>query len=305
MALIRLMRAEDADAVRQVDVRAFSPYARRFGSGPNPPRTRENVLACRALNPAGCFVAEEGALVGYIFSRVWGSLGWIGVFGVDLERQGRGLGRQLLHAAIGSLRAAGCTTIGLETMPENSYNVGFYARGGLRPAYATLALEKPVRAPLQMPTTGLLSELGEPALRAVSEVSGSAIPGLDYAVEAENARRFAWGETLLIGWPQPWAVAVVRTASKREGMAQWPADVAALAVRAGARERVGEALDSVEAFAASRGLATLRVTVNSADFSTLSTILARGYRVVLVALRLMVQGEYGCPLGVELSRWAM
>ncbi len=305
MAVIRPMRVEDVDAVRELDVRAFAAYARRFGPGPNHPRTRENVIACRALNPAGCFVAEEDAPVGYIFSRVWGKLGWIGVFGVAPDRHGHGVGHQLLAAAIAGLQAAGCTTIGLETMPENYYNVGFYTRSGLRPAYATLALEKPVQAPAQPPLVGLLSDLGERGLAAVSEVSRSAIPGLDYAVEARNAQLFAWGETLLIGWPEPWAAAIVRTVAKREGIARCPADVAALAVRAGARERVGEALGAVETFAATQGLQTVRVTVNSADRPTLSTLLTRGFRVVLVALRLMIEGEYGCPPGVELSRWAM
>ena len=305
---IRPMHAEDADAVRALDVQAFGPYYRRFAGGRAVPcRTRENVLACLALNPAGCFVAGAGEeLVGFIFSRRWGAVGWAGVFGVHPEKQGQGIGRQLLHRAVAQLEAAGCRVIGLETMPDSTYNVGLYARAGFHPAHPTVVLTKEIEAPVQQPSFALLSRLPTQAgLAIVTEISESAQPGLDCAVEAWNALEHGWGETLLIGQPEPWGAAIVRTRPKREGDVKAVAEVAALVIRAGARERLAEALQAVGSYARQWDLATLRLPVYSADWATLEALLALGFRVWHLGLRLLVRGEYGCPAGVDLSRWAM
>jgi len=304
---IRPMHPDDADAVRELDVQAFATYFGGLGRNePTPPRTRENILACLALDPGGCFVAEASSPVGFIFGRRWGGLGWIGVFCVHPDRQGQGVGRRLLSRAVEHLEAVGCGLIGLETMPGSTYNVGFYARSGFRPTHTTLIVEKAVQMPPGGPPAALLSQLDRgPALAAVTEVSQAALSGLDYAVEASNAAEFGWGETLLVAWPDPWAVAIVRTAAKREGPARAVADVAALAIRGGARSRLPEALQVLEAFAGERGLEQVRLAVNAADWATAEALLARGFRVSHLGLRLLGKGEYACPPAVELSRWAM
>jgi carbamate kinase len=135
--LIRPMLPDDADAVRAADLRAFGPYFQLKRIEHMPMRTHRNVAGCLALYPAGCFVAEEDGIAGYVFSRVWGAIGWIGVFGVTADRPGQGIGGQLLAAAIESLRGSGCTTIGLETMPDSPSNVGLYAGRGFRRVVAS------------------------------------------------------------------------------------------------------------------------------------------------------------------------
>mgnify|MGYP005843237173 CR=1 FL=1 len=297
MVSIRHMRPDDADAVRALDALAFAAAA---------PRTRENVFACLALNPLGCFVAEDGGPVGYVFSRRWGQVGWVGTFGVHPCRRGRHIGLELLQAALASLQAAGCTTIGLETMPDSPYNVGLYARAGFRLTFPTLTLTRRTRPPLRPPPYALLSQVGEEAgLAAARQTSLAAWPGLDYGPEAANARRFAWGQTLLIGWPAPWALALVRTAPRREGPAESVADVSALAVAAPARAQLPQALQAVDAFAADERLGAVRLAVNASDGAALQTLLAQGFRVAHVRLRMLLQGESVCPPGVDLSRWAM
>lgn len=303
--LVRPMLPADIDAVRDADLRAFEPYYRRKHFEPVPPRTRENLLACHALYPAGCFVAENGGVAGYIFSRVWGKLGWIGVFGVAAERQGRGIGGQLLAAAIESLERMGCTTIGLETMPDSPDNVGLYAGRGFRPAVPTLTLTRAAQVHLGAPAAVPLSRMGEAGLTAVTGVSHAALPGLDLAVEARNAAEFGWGETLLFGWPDPWAAAVMRTAAKREGDTDVWASPQCVVVTPEARPRIGEVLQALETFAAARGATGITVPVNAADWTTLQTILAAGYKVTHVAMRMLIKGAYACPPGVEMSRWTM
>ena len=139
----------------------------------------------------------------------------------------------------------------------------------------------------------------------MTEISESAQPGLDCAVEARNALEHGWGETLLIGQHEPWGAAIVHTRPKREGDVEAVADLAALVIRAEARERLAEAVGAIGAYAHQCDLATLHLPVYSADWATLKVLLALGFKVWHLGLRLLCRGEYGCPAGVDLSRWAM
>ena len=306
---IDTMRAEDVDAVREMDAQAFTPYLRRLGGNESeimPPRTRENILASLAIDPAGCFVARDGAPAGYIFSRKLGALGWIGVFGVQPGRHGQGIGGALLSAAVQHLAGLDCSTIGLETMPDCPYNVGFYTRAGFRPSYSVLTLEQGAALEQPAAASALLSGVERATgLKAVTRVSQAACPGLDYAPEAENALQFGWGETLLIGWPATWAVAVVRTVPRREGPAEPVAVVGPMAVSPQARSRLVEALAAVEQFAHGRGLTHLVLSANSGDWPALQALLAAGFRVAQVNLRLLHTGGCEIPPGIDLYRWAM
>jgi ribosomal protein S18 acetylase RimI-like enzyme len=308
MFRIRLMTPDDADAVRMLDVQAFLPYVRKTGRGNDlPPRTRECILACQALNPQGCFAAEDGGdIVGYVFSRMWGTVGWIGVFGVHPERQRGGVGARLLARASESLQAAGCGIIGLETMPDWPANVGFYARHGFRPGPSVVTLTAEVHKPKTCPPYALMSQLNEhAALRAVSEISAAAMPGLDYAPEAQNAAEFRWGDTLLVGWPEPWAAVIVRLIPKREDDDEPVADAVVIVGAPDTRTRLSEVLGALEAFAAERGLRWLIARVNAADWQTLKELLDYGFSVNHIALRMMLRGDADCPPGLDMSRWAM
>ena len=307
MVSIRRMIAADTDAISQLDALAFTAYLRQKGhSGPVPTRTRGNVLACLNLNPGGCFVAEADAPIGYIFTRVLGATGWIGTFGVHPDCQGRGIGRLLLTAAVEGLQGAGCTTIGLETMADSPYNVGFYSRFGFLLTLPTVLLAKETGPFATVPPFTVLSQLeNEEALSAVTQISQAACPGLDYAPEVSNARAYAWGETLLFGGPQPWAFAVVRTTPKGEGAVESVADVSALVVRSKAGERLIAALQAVEIFAHSRGFGQVSLAVNTADGEALQQALGYGFRVRNIALRMVLDGKYTLPAGRVLSKWLM
>jgi ribosomal protein S18 acetylase RimI-like enzyme len=307
MASIRRMTPTDVEGVSQLDVLAFAAYRRQTGqNGPVRPRMHGNIWACLNLNPAGCFVAETDRPVGYIFTRIWGTMGWIGTFGVHPDCQGQGVGRSLLGAAVEHLQAAGCKTIGLETMSDSPYNVGFYSRFGFLPTFPTVLLVKETGSVAIASPYAMLSQLeNEEALCAITQVSQAACPGLDCAPEVSNAREYGWGETLLVGWPQPWAFAIVRTTPKREGSVQSVADVSVLVVDSAAGERLAEALQAVDAFVHSRGLGQVGLAVNTADGEALQQALGYGFRVYAVVLRMILGGEYVPPVGRVLSKWLM
>jgi ribosomal protein S18 acetylase RimI-like enzyme len=307
MVSIRRMTPTDIEVVSQLDVLAFTTYGRQTGyDGPVHPRTHGNVLACLNLNPSGCFVAETDRLVGYIFTRTWGTTGWIGTFGVHPDCQGQGIGRSLLTAAAEHLRGASCTTIGLETMSDSPYNVGFYSRFGFLPTFPTELLVKETGSVATASPYTVLSQLeNQEALSAIAQISQAACPGLDLAPEASNARAYEWGETLLVGWPQPWAFAIVRTTPKREGPVQSPADVGVLVMRSKAGESLAEVLRAVEVFVHSRGLDQVSLAVNTADGEALQQALGYGFRVYGVVLRMILDGKYTPPVGRVLSKWLM
>lgn len=70
--------------------------------------------------------------VGFIFSRIWGKVGWFGTFSVLPEFQGQGIGQRLVAARINYLHESGFRVIGLETIPENPYNLGLYHKMGFQ-----------------------------------------------------------------------------------------------------------------------------------------------------------------------------
>ena len=307
MVSIRRMTPTDIEDVSQLDVLAFTPYCRQTGyNGPVHPRTRRNVLACLNLNPTGCFVAETDELVGYIFTRTWGTTGWIGTFGVHPDCQGQGIGRSLLTAAVEHLQRASCMTIGLETMSDSPYNVGFYSRFGFLPTFPTVLLVKETGSVAIASPYTVLSQLEtDEALSAITQISQAACSGLDYAPEVSNAREYGWGETLFVGWPQPWAFAIVRTTPKREGAVELTADVSVLAIWSKAAESLAVVLQAVEAFVHSRDLEQVSLAVNTADGEALQQALGRGFRVYAVVLRMIFDGKYTPPVGRVLSKWLM
>jgi ribosomal protein S18 acetylase RimI-like enzyme len=307
MVSIRRMTPTDIEVVSQLDVLAFTAYCRQTGySGPVHPRTYRNVLACLNLNPTGCFVAETDKLVGYIFTRIWGTTGWIGTFGVHPDCQGQGIGRSLLTAAVEHLQGTSCTTIGLETMSDSPYNVGLYSRFGFLPTFPTVLLVKETGSVAIASPYTVLSQLeNEEALSAITQIIQAACSGLDLAPEVSNAREYEWGETLLVGWPQPWAFAIVRTTPKREGPVESAADASVLVIRSKAGESLAQVLQAVEAFVHSRGLEQVSLAVNTADGEALQQALGYGFRVYAVVLRMIFDGKYTPPIGRVLSKWLM
>jgi hypothetical protein len=197
-------------------------------------------------------------------------------------------------------------TIGLETMSDSPYNVGFYSRFGFLPTFPTVLLVKETGSVATASPYTVLSQLeNEEALSAITQISQAACPGMDLAPEASNARAYEWGETLLVGWPQPWAFAIVRTKPKREGPVQSVADASVLVMRSKGGESLAQVLQAVEIFVHSRGLEQVGLAVNTADGEALQQTLGYGFRVYGVVLRMILDGKYTPPVGRVLSKWLM
>ena len=304
----RNMLEDDWEQVSHLDTRAFNVYFQKTGSELlTTHRTRQNLCANLAMNPTGCFVsADSESLNGYIFSRAWGKIGWFGTFGLDPAVHGQGLGQQLLRLAVDNLQQAGCTTIGLETMSDAPSNIGLYTGFGFNPLHPTLILTQPAAAaPVALPCAPL-SQLNEgQALPLISSISQSARPELDCAREAHNAREFGWGETLLLGWPQPWGFAIIRTIAIRGTNPAPVCEVCALALQPAARGRLDEVLQLLRNYAFEKQVSQLVLPVNTVDSAALQVVISHGFRVDRAVLRFVYGGSYPPPAGLEFCRWAM
>lgn len=308
MPLIRLMSSSDCGTIVELEKLVFTEYYRRTGRNNFlSSRTTQNILACLDLNPQGCFIAinEKPEPVGFIFSRFWGKTGWIGTFGVHPDTQGQGIGKALLSSAVESLKKSGCAAIGLETMPDSPYNVGFYTRFGFRLTFPTLTLSKKTSLPVQNFSFATLSRPPKPeTLAEVRQISQSVQLGLDYTSEADNAIKHKWGEVLFCGYPQTWAMVIIRTTPKREETQESACEISALAVHPDWRDRFIEILQAIEMFAPSRNFSSVILPVNAIDWFALQTALTYGFRVKYVALR-MILGDYPPSKGMDLSKWSM
>ena len=83
---------------------------------------------------------SDGQLAAFNMVHQSGTEGWMGPIAVRPDRQGGGVGRAVVQAGIELLRSRGATTIGLETMPRTTDNIGFYGTLGFVPRHLTITL---------------------------------------------------------------------------------------------------------------------------------------------------------------------
>jgi ribosomal protein S18 acetylase RimI-like enzyme len=318
MTTIRPMQEADLDAVRSVDAAAFTAWWRQLTGRQQrlPPRTRANVASLLEKDPKGCFVAEEdGQVLGLIFSRTWGSVGWPGTFAVLPEHQGRGIGKLLLQASLRYLRQDPHRVVGLETMPDSSSNLGLYLKHGFRLSHPTLLLRRRLdREPPGEADLERWSRADDATRRAwlrdLREVTNGIRPGLDYTKEITATDRHGFGETLVltdgdraIGFVSVWLTV------SREGSGGGTASVQVAALDAARTDSdtLRRLLSATEHQACTHQSAELVVPVNARFARTVDQLLDAGYRVGRMSARMVLADTDPCPPNtccVNLSRWA-
>ncbi len=95
------------------------------------------------------FLAENMAsLAGCVYVELRGDRGYLGLLGVDPQRQGTGLGRKLMDAAENYFREAGCVAIDLRVISARTPLPAFYRHlGYLETGTAPFAPDVPVKVP--------------------------------------------------------------------------------------------------------------------------------------------------------------
>lgn len=318
MSAIRLMHPRDADPVRHVDSVAFGPWARQVYGDQAPVyrRTLAHVLLCWEKDPEGCFVAvEDGRVVGFIFSRTWGRVGWFGTFAVLPEYQGRGLGKRLIRASLDYLSRDTDRVIGLETMPESPYNLGLYLKLGFQTSFPTFlmtkALDRSVTPQIRLPRWAATdSRTQERWLGDLQQATGEIRLKLDYSKEILSTAQHGFGETLiLVDGQRARGLSVVWLTSGWEGLGEERASVQVLALHPAYTnaQSFSTLLDATEALAWAHDKSTVGIGVNAQHRWALEQLLAQGYRVSRTTVRMLLRGMDAKPSPgalVDCSRWA-
>ena len=106
--------------------------------------TREDFRRLLALAPDGCFAAERaGRVVGVLTTTTYDGLAFLGAVIVAPELRGKGVGKELMEAALAHLRATGVRTVRL-----NAYlnAIPFYERLGFHREYEVIRWHGPAKA---------------------------------------------------------------------------------------------------------------------------------------------------------------
>lgn len=303
--LTRPMTPADRELVRQIDRDAFELVRRERGQPGEglKLRTAENIAAAFDRPLPGVVLEEpRGRVVGYCFTHMWGSLGWLGTLGITPARQGLGLGRTLVSAGLALLEQAGCTTLALETMPDSGRNLALYARLGLNPHHMTFLCQgapQPARETRWTIWTG-----GDDALRTVA---GALVPGLDPTPAAEWLRREDAGETLVWrdGTGQPVCFAALRYGPRRQGQIPVYLTVEAAACLPSAAHEWSRFLAEMQTYAVQRGKAGLVLPVSGQQSTLLRRLLDSGMRIVHTRVRMLRGEALGAPDALLLLTLAM
>jgi len=270
-----------------------------------------NTLVWRyALEDAGdgamVWRDADGQLVAFNMVHRSGVEGWMGPLAVRPDRQGEGLGSNMVRLGIEWLKTQGASTIGLETMPRTVENIGFYSRIGLVPGPLTVTLvhDAPRRLgtpPELLSTAGrLVRERLDECRRLTDELS----PGVDFSREIALTRDLGIGDTTL-----------VREGDKLLGFALWHSTPLAagrakdevrvlklVARTADVFERLVEALHGT---AATERVGRIAIRCQTEYDDVYLRLIGSGYRVHWTDLRMILRGypQQSRGGGILLSNW--
>jgi len=103
--------------------------------------TRNDFRRLLALSPDGCLAADlEGEVVGVLTTTAYDGLAFLGAVIVRPELRGRGVGKQIMEAALDHLRASGVVTVRLYAYLNA---IPFYERLGFRREYEVVRWRGP------------------------------------------------------------------------------------------------------------------------------------------------------------------
>ena len=300
----------DIEALNRVFAEAFTDRYRRDGmAGVRVPQL--NPLIWRyALDDAGdgamVWRDESGDVVAFNVAHRSGVEGWMGPLAVRPDRQGEGLGKTVVRAAVDWLVAGGAHVVGLETMPRTLDNIGFYSRLGFLPNHltVTLTLDAPRHVEPALVLSGMSANGRSATMHAMHALTEIAAPGYDFSREVALSALLGVGDaTVIEGSDGLDGFALWHSEPLAEGRARHELRVLKLVARdLEAFERLTAALE-----ATTRGVGQRRIAIRCQCRygDAYATLIRRGYVVRWTDLRMTYAG-FGEPASsdaVVFSNW--
>lgn len=303
------IRAEvrDIEALNRVFSDAFTDrYSRDGMSGVRVPFL--NPLIWRyAFEDAGdgamLWRDAAGQICAFNMVHRSGTEGWMGPLAVRPDRQADGLGRLVVETGIEWLRAQGCTTIGLETMPRTVDNIGFYSRLGFVPSHLTITVARDVGRSEGV-AAPRLSAAGAEGIAECRVLTAALAPGIDFTRELELTLQQGLGDATLIrrdgrlaGFAL-WHVAPLAAGRSRD-------ELRVLKLAADDLDTAARLMEGLEQAAAVEKVKRVAVRCQSAYTAFFSVLVSRAYRIHWTDLRMVLADAPEVPptRGVLLSNW--
>ena len=253
---------------------------------------------------------EEDNLLAFNVAHCSGLEGWMGPLAVRPDRQGLGLGKVVVEAAVEWLKEQHVTTVGLETMPRTVENIGFYSRLGFIPGHLTVTLTGEIAAnvkslrPRFLRLSELLAAEQRELLARCRERLQRSAPGYDYTRELELTTDLGIGDTIVIETGEVRGFALWHSAPLADSR---PSDeLRVLKLFADSGETFGRLLAVLEACAAKLRIRRVAVRCQTIYPAAYHELTQRGYRVRWTDLRMTLADypERVVPEGeVVFSNW--
>ncbi|MDH4348343.1 MAG: GNAT family N-acetyltransferase [Gemmatimonadota bacterium] len=302
--------ARDIDALNRMFADAFTDRYRRDGLGGVRVPKLNPAIWRYALEDAedGAMIwrDESGALCGFNIAHLSGREGWMGPLAVRTDRQGEGLGKEMLGAAIDWLKRRGAATIGLETMPRTIDNIGFYSSLGFVPRPLTVTLTRDLsRGPRPSPEWLAASAPGaEVRLAECRALTARLAPGVDFTRELCLTATLGLGDTALVR-DRDGALAgfaLYHAAPLADG--RMADEVRVLKLVATGVDTLGRLVDAVEAAALAGHLRRLSFRAQSAFEAGYLCLVRLGYRASWTDLRMTLSGFGEAPVSPGAIVWS-
>lgn len=301
---------EDVPVLNAVFSEAFTERYRRDGlTGVRVPHLHPSIWRY-AIEDAGTgallWRGEDGDIVAFNMVHCSGREGWMGPLAVRPDRQGSGLGKEVVRAGIAWLHARDAATIGLETMPRTMDNIGFYSGLGFLPAHLTITLTLESVAAERMPHR--LSVFPEAEKRhviaACRALADGVSPGADYSREIETTDRLDIGDTILLRERgRLTGFALCHTVPLVEGRPREEMRVLKMVLER--RSSIESMARSLCGFARRIGAQRVALRMQGGYGDAYATLIAMGARVRWTDLRMTLLDHPEPPLtdGLALSNW--
>ena len=301
--ILRPMSPKEAGPLEQLDWDAFESYHRRHSKDNRALRHRTRANLDAALNrphPGVVLEWPPGKIAGYCFTHVWGALGWLGTLGVAPKHQGIGLGRAVTGAGIDLLREVGCTTVALETMPDNCKNLALYTRLGLEGRELTVLCQGTPEV-----ATSVRFAVWQGGDIPAS-IANQVVPGMDPTPAAQWLLDEDAGQTL-VWWEngQPAAFASLRSTARREESYHLYLVVEAAACTPRAASNWPHYLSEIQWYARSLRKSGVVMPVNMRQQKLLRATLNAGLKIVQTRVRMAAGDMIGAPDDILLMTLAM
>jgi mycothiol synthase len=127
---LRTYRDEDADAIVEVNARAFAHHPEQ---GAMDRADLDRRMASDWFDPAGLFVAErDGRVIGFHWTKIEDGVGEVYVVGIDPDAQGGGLGTALTARGLRHMHEQGVPVVDLYVEGDNAPALKVYRNLGFQ-----------------------------------------------------------------------------------------------------------------------------------------------------------------------------